>query len=83
MLQVLLNLITSTWFVSWRNTVIEISAAFNPSSALAAFSISGAGASVKIPPLTNPLLRDNGVYFKGDAIVSVKPVTKTMQQLYR
>jgi hypothetical protein len=36
----------------------------------------GAGASVK-PPLTNPLLRGVMVYTsKGDAIVSVKPVTK-------
>jgi hypothetical protein len=32
---------------------------------------------VKIPPLTNPLLRGVMVYTsKGDAIVSVKPVTK-------
>jgi hypothetical protein len=55
-------LITSTWFVSWRNTVIR-SLAFNPSSALAAFvAFPGAGASVKIPPLTNPLLRGVMVY---------------------
>jgi hypothetical protein len=44
---------------------------------LAAFvAFPGAGASVKIPPLTNPLLRGVMYTSKGDAIVSVKPVTK-------